>query len=49
LPKSKVKYVFVFTDLGDLRPLDGGRGRYVFYSPVNYDVEEDRQEYGGPA
>jgi hypothetical protein len=27
IPRSKSKYVFVFTDIGDLTPLAGGRGQ----------------------
>ncbi len=48
-PKSKVEYVFEFVDAGDLTPLPGGRGRYIFYSPRDYDVAQPRQLYHGVA
>ncbi len=47
LPKDKLEYVFSFTDRGDLIPLRGGRGAYVFYSRTDYEVEPDRQTYHG--
>jgi hypothetical protein len=47
LPKDKLEYVFSFTDRGDLIPLRGGRGIYVFYCPTDYEVEPDRQTYQG--
>ncbi|MBL8796871.1 MAG: hypothetical protein JNM56_23420 [Planctomycetia bacterium] len=48
IPKSKTRFVFEFTDAGDLLPLPGGRGDYVFYFPRDYDVTESRQQYHGP-
>jgi hypothetical protein len=47
IPKDKLEYVFIFTDVGDLTPLPGGRGQYIFYSPVDYGVEKDRQVFHG--
>jgi hypothetical protein len=49
IPASKLAYVFIFDDVGDLTPLPGGRGAYVFYSPVDYHVDVDRQLDSGPA
>src|SRR5579884_3688793 len=47
IPKSKLQYVFEFTDAGDLRPLPGGRGQFIFYSPADYNVVKSRQLYAG--
>jgi hypothetical protein len=47
LPKDKLEYMFSFADRGDLIPLHGGRGAYVFYSRTDYEVEPDRQTYHG--
>jgi hypothetical protein len=47
IPKSKVEYVFGFTDRGDLRPLPGRRGLFIFYSPSDYEVEPARQLFHG--
>jgi len=43
IPKSKLEYVFTFKDVGDLTPLRGHRGKWIFYSPTDYDVEQARQ------
>lgn len=43
IPKSKIGYFFEFIDIGDLTPLPGGRGEYIFYSPIDYDVDVPRQ------
>jgi hypothetical protein len=48
IPKTKLEYLFQFTDAGDLTALRGGRGRYVFYSAEDYLVGDDRQEMHGP-
>jgi hypothetical protein len=42
IPKSKTAYFFTFVDVGDLMPLRGGRGRYIFYSAGDV-VETTRQ------
>lgn len=47
IPKSKLQYVFEFTDAGDLTPLPGGRGQFIFYSPVDYIVVKSRQKFAG--
>jgi hypothetical protein len=47
IPRSKVEYVFVFADVGDLQSLDGGRGDWIHYSPVDYEVVRDRQIRSG--
>lgn len=43
IPRSKLAYFFEFLDIGDLTPLPGGRGEYIFYSPEDYLAEPDRQ------
>jgi hypothetical protein len=43
IPKAKVAFFFEFTDIGDLTPLPGGRGQFIFYSPTDYDVDQFRQ------
>jgi len=43
IPKEKTKFFFEFTDVGDLLPLPGHRGRYILYSPVDYLVDPTRQ------
>lgn len=43
IPKSKLEYMFTFTDVGDLTALRGDRGEWIFYSPTDYFVDERRQ------
>jgi hypothetical protein len=43
IPKSKLEYVFTFIDVGDLTPLRGDRGEWIFYSLTDYFVDEPRQ------
>lgn len=47
IPKRKLAYVFRFSGDEGLKPLEGGRGRYIFWSPSDYDVEVPRQLYHG--
>lgn len=47
IPREKLGFLFEFSDAGDLLPLDGGRGSYIFYSPTDYLVAEERQKYKG--
>ena len=47
IPRKKLHYVFEFVDQGDLHPLPGGRGRNIFYSPVEYRVSRERQLRSG--
>jgi hypothetical protein len=47
IPREKLEFVFGFHDAGDLRPLQGGRGTYIFYSPTDYVVVEARQQFKG--
>jgi hypothetical protein len=47
IPECKTEYLFSFVDRGDLLPLRGGRGEFVFYSPRDYEVEEARQRFAG--
>lgn len=48
IPKSKQEYVFWFTERTGLIQHNNGRGRdkVIFYSPVNYHVDQERQEHG---
>jgi hypothetical protein len=43
IPRTKLAFFFEFTDVGDLTPLPGGRGQFIFYSPTDYDVDQPRQ------
>src|SRR2546423_10995701 len=47
LPKKKREYRFCFTDIGDLSPIPGPGGKYVFFSPGDYYVDTPRQLYSG--
>lgn len=47
---AKRAYFLSFLDLGDLHPLNSDRGRdcsYIFYSPEDYLVAEDRHREHG--
>jgi hypothetical protein len=35
ISRSKIEYVFAFRDAGDLQPLRGQRGDYIFYSTAD--------------
>jgi hypothetical protein len=50
VPKVKQDYVFWFTGTDGLTQLNGGRGRdrRIYFSPLDYDVAEERQKHGGP-
>lgn len=43
IPKSKTEHYFSFRDQGDLEPLRGGRGRFIFFSRTDYRVVKQRQ------
>jgi hypothetical protein len=47
IPRAKLEYLFSFEDVGDLHPIEGDRGRWIFYSAQDYDVEKARQHYCG--
>jgi hypothetical protein len=47
VPNNKITHLFSFLDAGDLTPIRGGRGEYVFYSPKDYLVVEERQTFVG--
>lgn len=49
IPKTKQEYVFGFSGQAGLTRLFEGRGRdqRIYFSPVDYDVEEGRQSYEG--
>ncbi|XXY18785.1 hypothetical protein WME88_03925 [Sorangium sp. So ce216] len=36
IPREKLEFMVKFHDAGDLKPLDGGRGTYIFHSPGDY-------------
>jgi hypothetical protein len=46
--KGKIEFVFEFEDAGDLKRLNPDRELHVFISPLDYNVERERQEYSGP-
>jgi hypothetical protein len=48
IPASKTEYVFCFVDAGDLTPLPGGRGKYIFFFEGDYVVPNSRQQDCGP-
>jgi hypothetical protein len=45
---EKLAFVFCFSGGGDLIPLEGGRGTFIFYSLADYPVETNRQGPHGP-
>jgi len=47
IPAVKTEYCYEFLDSGDLVPLHGNRGEYIFYSPEDYRVRTERQRYNG--
>jgi hypothetical protein len=47
IPKRKAEFFFSFEDAGDLKALEGDRGRWIFYSTEDYNVEADRQRACG--
>lgn len=46
--REKTQFLFSFDDAGDLQPIAGGRGAYIFWSRNDYLVAEDRQRFEGP-
>lgn len=47
LPRRKLTHVFSFTGNEGLRPIPGNRGEFIFWSPVDYNVDGPRQLYCG--
>lgn len=47
IPRAKTEYFFEFKDAGDLSPLNGGRGDFIFFSSSDYLVEKARQLASG--
>jgi hypothetical protein len=47
VPNEKLTHMFCFVDAGDLLPLAGGRGAYIFYSAQDYVVVRKRQIFAG--
>jgi hypothetical protein len=48
VPRAKQEYVFWFVGAEGLTQLNDGRGRdkHIFFSPVDYEVAQERQKYG---
>ncbi len=48
VPRVKQEYVFWFIGAEGLTQLNRGRGRdkWIFFSPIDYDVVDGRQKYG---
>ena len=44
---EKIKYVFSFSGDENLKPIEGGRGAFIFYSEDDYPVDKDRQQLHG--
>jgi hypothetical protein len=49
IPRAKIAFVFYFSNGSDLKPLEGGRGAFIFYSKDDYAVEKKRQIDHGPS
>jgi hypothetical protein len=49
IPKAKQAFVFDFDGDDGLEPVDGGKGDYIFWSPIDYVVLKPRQRYHGPS
>jgi len=49
IPKDKQRCVFAFRGDEGLRPKEGGKGAYIFWTPDDYLVVESRQVYDGPS
>jgi hypothetical protein len=47
IPKAKQQFVFAFRGDEGLEALEGGRGAYIFWTPIDYVVVESRQAYHG--
>lgn len=47
LPKRKLEFVFCFSGSTGLIQLAGGRGAFIWYSPINYVVSQLRQHAHG--
>jgi hypothetical protein len=43
IPRTKLAFVFEFKDAGDLYPIYGGRGQFIFFSRADYQVDVSRQ------
>jgi len=49
IPAQKRTHVFCFTAADDLKPIRGGRGRYILFSATDYHVPKARQVFSGLA
>jgi hypothetical protein len=47
IPKGKQTYLFAFVGREGLKPKDGGKGAYIYWTPEDYVVKQDRQRYNG--
>lgn len=48
IPNRKLQYVFAIRATEALRPLDGDRGAFIFYSADDYHVGKEQQIDCGP-
>jgi hypothetical protein len=48
IPKERLDFLFTFQDIGDLTPLERGKGKWIFHTRIDYDVERVRQLYQDP-
>jgi hypothetical protein len=48
IPKAKQGFVFGFHGQDGLESMDGGKGEYIFLSPIDYVVLLERQDFHGP-
>jgi hypothetical protein len=46
---EKTEFVFSFAGGEDLKPIEGGRGQFIFYSETDYSVSKDQQGPHGRA
>jgi|SRR5437667_12593969 len=49
IPLEKRTHLFCFNDADDLKPIRGGRGRYILFSVSDYHVPKVRQVFSGLA
>ena len=47
IPKAKQKFVFAFVGTDGLLPKEGGKRKYIFWTPHDYILDEPRQAYHG--
>lgn len=47
IPNEKIEYCFEFNGHDGLKPIEGGRGQYIFFSATEYTVRKERQLFSG--